>query len=204
MQVSKVSLITLRGMPRLWKQVLNFFLHENTPYHSLEQEAVTLEWLRVTLVVKRAHISSNREKTVPGMIANSLAATALWLSFKRKLEFPEEGSNYFKRPLLSVPEDENSIVSCQQQPRDGTNTVKKAFLPKWRWLRGVRETSDVLNFPQAHSTRNLSTRHMAHHRHILWDKQHLKPAPAACSLWDFTVTRAIWKPRLRGKERGSH
>lgn len=71
----------------------------------VECGAVTLGWLRVTLVVKRAHIFFFKEEnTVPGRIVNFLAVMLLWLSFKRKLEFPEEGSNHSEGPpLLSGP-----------------------------------------------------------------------------------------------------
>ena len=76
---------------------------------------------------------------------NFLAVTLLWLRFKRKLEFPEEGSNHSEGPLLSVPQDATLTVSCHPQPRDRRDTQSRKSSPP---SEGGSQSFGACSFPR--------------------------------------------------------
>lgn len=61
----------------------------------IEGEAITSEWLRVTLVVKSAHISSE-EETVPGRIAIPWQPLLCGLVSKENQSFPKKAQIILK------------------------------------------------------------------------------------------------------------
>lgn len=149
----------------------------------VELKAVTLEWLRVTLVVKRAHISSKRRK-------QSQAELQIpWLSFLCGLVSKENQSFLKKAQIIlkvhfSLSFKMKTLRSAASSSLQMGQTHSQQSLPSQRKAaegnHRERKLSDMLRFPQACSTRNHSKLHMAHHRHSLSGLTALKTSP--CSM----------------------
>ena len=96
----------LQGGAKALKTSSFFLFNEHALYHRCKVRGCHFKMVESHFGSQKSSyfvFFSKEENTVPSRIVNFLAVTLLWLSFKRKLEFPEEGSTRSEGPRLPVP-----------------------------------------------------------------------------------------------------